>query len=84
MKVGDKVLVYKNNWYDNIKRKGTIVEIFKNNNSIVYRVDFHEFCFYGENGKYKGGCNIFTDQRETIELDKQEVRDCKLKELGIL
>lgn len=79
MKVGDKVLVYKNNWYDNIKEKGTIVEIFEINNRIVYRV-----YFYDEKGKYKSGCNIFTDQKETIELDRQEVRECKLKELGIL
>jgi hypothetical protein len=78
MKVGDKVIVTKNNWYTDIKRKGTIVEILQEFDKPVYRV-----YFYDEEGKYKDGCNVFTHQGETIELDIQEIREVKLKELGI-
>jgi len=83
MKVGDKVIVTKNNWYTDpilgrIKRKGTIVQVFQDYGKPVYRV-----YFYDEEGKYKDGCNVFTYQGETIELDIQETREVKLKELGI-
>jgi len=78
MKVGDKVIVTKNNWYTDIKRKGTIVQIFEVDNKTVYRV-----YFYDELGKYKDGCNVFPHQGETIELDIQETREVKLKEMGI-
>jgi len=67
MKVGDKVIVTKNHWLNlynttKIKRKGTIVQIFKVDNKTVYRV-----YFYDEEGKYKDGCNVFPHQQETIE-----------------
>jgi hypothetical protein len=83
MKVGDKVIVTKNNWYTDpilgrIKRKGTIVQVLQDYGKPVYRV-----YFYDEEGKYKDGCNVFTYQGETIELDIQETREVKLKELGI-
>jgi hypothetical protein len=78
MKVGDKVIVTKNNWYTDIKRKGTIVKIFEVDNKTVYRV-----YFYDEEGKYKDGCNVFPYQGENIELDIQETREVKLNELGI-
>jgi hypothetical protein len=78
MKVGDKVIVTKNNFYTDIKRKGTIVQILQDYGKPVYRV-----YFYDEEGKYKDGCNVFTYQGETIELDIQETREVKLKELGI-
>jgi hypothetical protein len=78
MKVGDKVIVTKNNWYTDIKRKGTIVQIFEVDNKTVYRI-----YFYDELGKYKDGCNIFTHQGETIEIDIQQTREVKLKEMGI-
>ena len=83
MKVGDKVIVTKNNWYTDpilgrIKRKGTIVQVFQDYGKPVYRV-----YFYDEEGKYKDGCNVFPHQGETIELNIQETREVKLKELGI-
>lgn len=78
MKVGDKVLVWKNHWYDKIKRKGKLVEIFEIDNKPVYRISF-----YNEKGGWESGCNIFTYQSETIELDIEEMRDMKLKQLGI-
>jgi len=78
MKVGDKVIVTKNNWYTDIKRKGTIVQIFEVDNKTVYRI-----YFYDELNKYKDGCNIFTHQGETIEIDIQQTREVKLKEIGI-
>lgn len=78
MKVGDKVLVYKTHWYDNIKRKGTLVKIFEIEGKPVYRI-----YFYDELGKYKDGCNIFTYQEETIELDLEEMRNDVFKNLGI-
>jgi hypothetical protein len=83
MKEGDKVIVTKNHWMNlynttKIKKKGTLVQIFKVDNKTVYRVHF-----YDELGKYKDGCNVFTYQGETIEVDIQETREVKLKELGI-
>ena len=83
MKVGDKVIVTKNHWMNlynttKIKRKGTLVQIFKVDNKTVYRV-----YFYDKLGKYKDGCNVFPHQQETIELDIQETREVKLKELVI-
>jgi hypothetical protein len=78
MKVGDKVIVTKTHWVADIKRKGTLVQIFQIDNKTVYRVHF-----YDELGKYKDGCNVFTHQGETIEVDIQETREVKLKELGI-
>lgn len=78
MKVGDKVLVWKKNWYDKKKRSGTLVKIFEVDKKVVYRV-----YFYDKFGKYKDGCNIFTNLGETIELDKLEERNDKLNDLGI-
>ena len=77
MKVGDKVLVCKTNWYKK-KRSGTLVKIFEVDKKVVYRV-----YFYDKFGKYKDGCNIFTNLGETIELDKLEERNGKLNDLGI-
>lgn len=78
MKVGDKVLVWKRNWYDRQKRPGTLVKIFKVDGMTVYRV-----YFYDEFGKYKDGCNVFPSLGETIEGDKLETRDSKINDLGI-
>jgi hypothetical protein len=78
MKIGDKVLVWKNNWYDKIKKKGKLVEIFEIDNKPVYRI-----YFYNEKGRWESSCNIFTYQSETIELDIEEMRNDKLKKLGI-
>ena len=78
MKVGDKVIVTKNNWFTDLKRKGTLVKIFQVDNKTIYRV-----YFYDEKSKYTDGCNIFIDNGEIIELDIQEIREVKLKELGI-
>jgi hypothetical protein len=78
VKVGDKVLVWKKNWYDKKKRSGTLVKIFEVDKKVVYRV-----YFYDKFGKYKDGCNIFTNLGETIEGDKLEERNDKLNDLGI-
>lgn len=79
MKVGDKVIVTKNNWFTakpNLKRKGTLVKIFQVDNKTIYRV-----YFYDEKSKYTDGCNIFIDNGEIIELDIQEIRDIKIQQL---
>ena len=76
MKVGDKVIVTKNNWFTDLKRKGTLVKIFQVDNKTIYRV-----YFYDEKSKYTDGCNIFIDNGEIIELDIQEIRDIKIQQL---
>jgi hypothetical protein len=79
MKVGDKVIVTKNNWYTDpilgrIKRKGTIVQIYNISSTNNYGKHVYRVYFYDEEGKYKDGCNVFPHQGETIELDIQETR----------
>lgn len=73
IKVGDKVIVYKPIWLNNIKRKGEVDYI----NESFYRI-----LFYDNDDRYDGCCNIFKNQREIIELDIVEIRNEKLKELG--
>ena len=78
MKVGDPVIVYKPIWMDNKPKSGKLVEVFELDNRVVYRV-----YFYDKSGRWLSGCNIFTYQNETIELDIECMRDLKIKELGI-
>lgn len=78
MKVGDKVIVTK-----------SIAGVFKQK-AVIKRIS-HELKFYyvelTEGTTLSGGiaCNIFqhSGDRETIELDLQETRNDKLKDLGI-
>lgn len=79
MKVGDKVIVTK-----------SIAGVFKQK-AVIKRIN-HELKFYyvelTEGTTLSGGiawCNIFqhSGDRETIELDLQESRNDKLKDLGI-
>ncbi len=76
--VGDPVIVYKPIWMINIFKCGRLYEIFELDNRVVYRV-----YFYDRNGRWLSGCNIFTYQNETIELNIEEVRNTKLNKLGI-
>lgn len=78
MNIGDKVIVYKRNWFG-LKKSGVLAYIFYlNDKSEVFRI-----YFYDEFGRYKSGCNIFINQGETIEIDKEEIRNDRLKELDI-
>jgi hypothetical protein len=46
-------------------------------------MDVYRVYFYDEEGKYKDGCDISKNYGDTIEIDIQETREAKLKELGI-
>ena len=84
MKVGDKVIVTKRNWHTNPKRKGTLVGILQQYHKHTFQVmDVYRVYFYDEEGKYKDGCDISKNYGDTIEIDIQETREAKLKELGI-
>jgi hypothetical protein len=78
LKVGDPVIVSSYWLKPSNYKNGYINEIFKVDGKTVYRVDF-----YDESGKWLSGCNIFPHLAETIKLDIKELRDKKLKDLGI-
>jgi len=79
LKVGDPVIV-SSYWLkpSSHYKNGYIKEIFELDGATAYRVDF-----YNEEGRWVGGCNIFTHLSETIKLDIERERDLKLKDLGI-
>jgi hypothetical protein len=79
LKVGDPVIV-SSYWLkpSSHYKNGYIKEIFELSGATVYRV-----YFYDESGKWLSGCNIFPHLAETIKLDIKELRDKKLKDLGI-
>ena len=74
MKIGDKVIVTK-----------SIAGVFKQK-AIIKRIN-HELKFYhvelldGNTTSGGIGCNIFQYSSESIELDLQEIRNDKLKDL---
>ena len=76
-KVGDKVIVTKNTI--NIKNIDAIVD------SIDYNTEYYRVRHnYGRNGIKNNYCNIFYNHiGESIELDLREIRNDKLKNLGI-
>jgi hypothetical protein len=78
LKVGDPVIVSSYWLKPSHYKNGYIKEIFELSGTTAYRVDF-----YDESGKWLSGCNIFPHLSETIKLDIKELRDKKLKDLGI-
>lgn len=72
-KVGDKVIITK-----------TISNIYKQKAEVVYiGKDFYRVTRANSDDSTNDTCNIFNHVGESIEFDLQEIRNDKLKKLGI-
>ena len=81
LKIGDPVICYKPIWMNREWRKGRIINIITTDDGDrIYYYSISSLSAYNHMHNYR--FNIFPNNEQII-LDKESVRDEKLKELGI-